>query len=185
MRFRVRIREFLRFMYATIFGSFDIRKIINKADLLLCDSLGHPLLNIRDCKCETVTNYSSGGVTLSVAVYGANFYPHAYRLVTTDINSPILREYKGDVRGIGEITVFDEKMTSIRFYGEISEAHDHIGIVAAAPVVTVSDKYKDDFIASEDHLIRDDNELTSLHESPGLVRYVPLIAYSGKGHVYA
>lgn len=181
----LRLREFFRHLYVMLFGSFEIRKVIKDSGLLLCDPLGHPLLHIRDCKCELMLAYRKDGLFLTLAVYGAKFYPHAYRFITHDANNPILREYQGDIRKIGQVHVYDSKMTVLRFHGDIAEAHDPKGVKAGAPVVTVSDEYKDDFIVSEDHLIDETNRLIETKDPIGAVRFVHSMTYSGKGYIYA
>lgn len=181
----LRLREFFRHLYVMLFGSFEIRKVIKDSGLLLCDPLGHPLLHIRDCKCELMLAYRKDGLVMTLAVYGAKFYPHAYRYITYDANNPIVREYQGDIRKIGQVHVYDNKMTVLRFHGLMSETHEMKGVIAGAPVVTVSDEYKDDFIASEDHLIDETDRLIETKDPIGAVRFVPLMTYSGKGYIHA
>ena len=124
MKIRLRVREFFRHLYAWIFGSFEIVKVIDDADLMLCDSLGHPLLHIRDCKCEMMVAYRRDGLVLTLAIYEAKFYANAHRIILTDAINPIVREYQGDVRKIGQVHVYDDsKRRVILFHGIMSEAH--------------------------------------------------------------
>lgn len=182
----LRLREFFRHLYVMFLGSFEIRKVINDSGLLLCDPLGHPLLNIRDCKCELMLAYRKDGLFLTLSIYGAKFYPHAYRYITHDANNPIIREYQGDIRKIGQVHVYDHtKMRVIRFHGLMAESHQPTKVIAGAPVVTVSDKFKDDFIASEDHLIDETDRFIETKDIIGAVRFVPLMTYSGKGYIHA
>lgn len=184
MKLRLRLREFFRRLYARLFGSFAIRKVIKDADLLLCDSFGNSLLNIRSSKCYTELSYLEDGLFLSIEVYGARFCPHAYRHITTDAHHPIVRDYEGDVRSIGQVHIYDDnKMRVFCFHGLMSEVHQSVGVIAGAPVVTVVDEYMDDFIPPEDYLIDDNAVLSKVEDRIGAVRYIPIMTYSGKGYI--
>lgn len=195
MSLRLRLREFSRHLYARFFGAFAINKAIDKAELLLCTELGFPLLNIRCRKCEYVLHYTKNSTGIAVVVYGANFYPHAYR-VSSSPPSPrniILRDETKDTRPIGRVHIYEDKSTSVVFYGAIEEAHSlHVGqgrsaehVVAAAPVVQVSDKYLDEMLEKVEHQdpIRDPEQYIRTIDGSG-VRYIPILTYTGNGHVH-
>lgn len=184
MSFRVTLREFGRHLYARIFGSFGISKTILNADLLLCDERGFPLLNIRCRKCEYMLHYTKNDTGLSVIVYDANFCPHAFRISATGkMDDIILRDDPQDTRLIGRMHIFEEKASSVVFYGPIEEVHAlHVGdrhVIAGAPVMEVSDKYLDD-VSSADA----SESQVQVTDKPGSVRFLPLITYTGKGYVH-
>lgn len=190
MSFRTRFREFTRHLYARFFGSFAIDKSIKDAELLLCSELGFPLLNIRCKKCEYSLHYTKNSTGITVVVYGANFYPHAYRLSVPHRSKDILvRDDPNEMRPVGRIHIYEDKMSSVVFYGAIDEAHSlHVDdghVVAAAPVVEVSDSFPDGLHDAEDSDPIKDTErlIKTTDDQPGAVRFIPILTYSGKGDV--
>lgn len=189
MKIRLRVRELFRHLYVMIFGSFVSKKVIHDAEMMLCNPLGHPLLNIRCKKCEYTLNYSRNGLTISISVYDANFYPHAYRLSHKG-GLIIIRDDPGDHRyvssDIGNVHIYENKKRTLLFRGKMDEAHQWIDIIAGAPVITVSSDFEDAFAERPDgDPIADTERFIKAEDPPGAVRYVPLITYSGKGYIHA